>query len=211
MIFATTKHLNLRAIRDSDKDSFFAQENDQRVMGTGSPDYVVPKSPNLWKEIVDGISKCLVFVIIEVKKEYAGMRKWDEDEARKADAEKTQEDWDRELFAGHAGLGLGMAKNRGGDLGISLTAQWFGNGFGTEVTEWIVQHGFEQLNLHRISLEYSAHNLAARKVYDKCGFIEEGIIKKSIWTDGRWIDEVVMAIMDEEYWERKKRLAGQKN
>jgi len=212
MPFATTKHLNLRAYRESDKDNFIAQSNDQRVMRLANPGYVVPKSVSTWKELDESwISKTLVFIIIEVKKEYAGMRKWEEGEVKVQDAEKKQEDWDKELFAGHAALDAGMKKNRGAMLGIALTVPWFGNGFATEVTEWLVQHGFEQLNLHRITLGYTATNAPARRVYDKCGFIQEGVTKKSVWVDGRWVDEVLMAIMEEEYWERKKRLAAQKN
>jgi len=208
MPFATTEHLNLRAYRETDKDYFLAQSNDQRIMRLGFPGYVVPKASSSWKDLEEGfLSKALLLVVVEVKKEYTGMRKWDEDEVKKEDAEKKQEDWDRELFAGHAALHMRMPKNRDAMFGIALTSPWLGNGFGTEVTEWFVQYGFEQLGLHRITLGTYAHNLAARRVYEKCGFVYEGATRKAWWTDGGWVDEVLMGILDEEYWERKKTLA----
>ncbi|KZT52012.1 acyl-CoA N-acyltransferase [Calocera cornea HHB12733] len=148
-------------------------------------------------------------VIVEVKQEYAGLRKWDEWEVKKADSEKTPADWDRELFAGFASLHVQFPKNREATFGVSILTQWWNNGFGTEVTDWVVQHGFEQLNLHRISLSYWASNAAARTVYERCGFVHEGQKRKTFWLDGGWDDEVIMGILDEDYWKRKKQLGNE--
>ncbi|KZO94635.1 acyl-CoA N-acyltransferase [Calocera viscosa TUFC12733] len=209
MAFATTKHLKLRACRESDKDSYLAQENDQRVTRTASPVFVVPKGDSSWKEVQEKFfSTSLLVVIVEVKREYAGLRKWDEGEIRKEGDEKKQEDWDKELYAGYAALNFKMPKNRDARFGVTLIPQWWGNGFATEITEWILQHGFEQLNLHRISLGVFEGNAAAKRVYDKCGFVQEGLTRKAFWINGRWIDEILMGILDEDYWARKNRLAG---
>ncbi|KZO94639.1 acyl-CoA N-acyltransferase [Calocera viscosa TUFC12733] len=201
MSFATTKHLNLRAVRESDKDSFLALGNDLRVVLTTNPGYVVPRTWTMDKQIV---SAALLAVVYEVKKEYAGLRRWDEGEERKDEEDKTQEDWDRELFAGRCWLHVRQTKNRDASFGISVIPQWWGHGFATEVTEWVTQHAFEQLGLHRISLGFFADNLRAQRVYEKCGFVREGLMRKAFWRDGHWIDEVVMGIVDEDYWQRKK-------
>ncbi|EJU01270.1 acyl-CoA N-acyltransferase [Dacryopinax primogenitus] len=112
-------------------------------------------------------------------------------------------DWDRELFAGFGVLSMHMAKNRDASFGISLTPQWWGNGFATEVTEWIIQHGFEQLGLHRITLGVFSSNPAGQRVYEKCGFVHEGVTRKAFWVDGGWVDEIRMGMLEEEYWTRK--------
>ncbi|KZO94637.1 acyl-CoA N-acyltransferase [Calocera viscosa TUFC12733] len=209
MAFATTKHLKLRAMRDSDHAYFDIEENDQRVMRTTFPGYIVPKGGSSAKEQREKfLSSALLLVIIEVKKEYTGLRKWDEDEERKENSVKKAEDWDRELFGGFAVLHLPWPKNREASFGISILTQWWGNGFATEVTEWVVQHGFEQLNLHRISLNFFGTNGAAKRVYEKCGFVHEGLKKKVFWLDGQWVDEGLMGIVDEDYLERKKALAS---
>ncbi|KZO94633.1 acyl-CoA N-acyltransferase [Calocera viscosa TUFC12733] len=207
MAFATTKHLNLRPIRESDKDYFLDLNNDQRVLRTADPGYMVPKGPSSWKDMQEGFSKVLLVVVAEVKREYAGLRQWDAWEERKEDGAKDKEDWDRELFAGFAVLSLSMPKNRDAEFGISIAPPWWGKGFGTEITEWIVRHGFEQLNLHRISLGYTAVNAAAGRVYEKCGFVVEVVERKSFWLDGEWVDGVSMGILDEDYWTMKKQLA----
>ncbi|EJU01269.1 acyl-CoA N-acyltransferase [Dacryopinax primogenitus] len=151
------------------------------------------------------LSKALLVVVIEVKREYAGLRKWDEDEEKRKDEEKTPQDWARELYAGYAALSPKHPKNRDAEVGITLVVPWWGNGFATEVTEWVLQHAFEQLALHRVSLGYFG-NPAARRVYDKCGFVQEGVNRKAFWVDGHWVDEVTMGIIDEEYWAKKRAL-----
>ncbi|KZT52015.1 acyl-CoA N-acyltransferase [Calocera cornea HHB12733] len=210
MAFATTKHLKLRAYRESDKDIFLALINDQRTTRTSNPGFAVPKGEKTWKEMEEkSLSTALIVVFVEVKREYASLRKWDEWEVRKADTEKTQEDWDRELFAGYSSVHLKHPKVRDGRFGIVIAPPWWGNGFATEVTEWVVQHCFEQLNLHRLSLGYLANNAAAKRVYEKCGFVHEGVTRQAWWLDGGWVDQGDMGILEDEYSARKKQLTNE--
>ncbi|MFJ5267679.1 GNAT family N-acetyltransferase [Streptomyces sp. NPDC088358] len=74
-----------------------------------------------------------------------------------------------------------------------------GKGIGTEATRLILGHGFEQLRLHRISLELYRHNHRARRVYDKVGFVEEGVRRQTQFRDGQWRDETLMAILADEW------------
>ncbi|MET9829208.1 GNAT family protein [Streptomyces sp. NPDC006385] len=75
-----------------------------------------------------------------------------------------------------------------------------GRGLGTEATRLIVGYGFEQLGLHRIQLEAYGHNHRALRVYEKVGFVVEGVRREADLRDGQWVDWVVMAILDRE-WE----------
>ncbi|KZT52017.1 acyl-CoA N-acyltransferase [Calocera cornea HHB12733] len=209
MAFATTKHLKLRAHRESDKVNFLLHNNDQRMTRTAYPGYAVPKGERAWKEMDEkSLSTAMLCVVLEAKREYVSLRKWDEWEVKQEDAEKKQEDWDRVLFAGYATIYLKNPKTRDGNFGIVIATPWWSNGFATEVTEWIVQHCFEQLNLHRISLDYFASNAAAKRVYEKCGFVQEGVTRQAFWLDGGWIDEVAMGILEDEFWARRKQLAN---
>jgi RimJ/RimL family protein N-acetyltransferase len=74
-----------------------------------------------------------------------------------------------------------------------------GRGVGTEATRLIVGYGFEQLGLHRIQLEVHGHNHRARRVYEKVGFVVEGVRREARSRDGEWVDEVLMAILDHEW------------
>jgi RimJ/RimL family protein N-acetyltransferase len=72
-------------------------------------------------------------------------------------------------------------------------------GLGTEATRLIVGYGFEQLHLHRISLEVFSFNPRARRVYEKVGFVVEGVERETLLVDGQWADSVRMAILDWEW------------
>ncbi|MET7452428.1 GNAT family protein [Streptomyces sp. NPDC005574] len=74
-----------------------------------------------------------------------------------------------------------------------------GRGLGTEATRLIVGYGFEELGLHRIQLEVYRDNHRALRVYEKVGFVVEGVRRETQLRDGRWADEVVMAILDHEW------------
>jgi RimJ/RimL family protein N-acetyltransferase len=72
-------------------------------------------------------------------------------------------------------------------------------GLGTEATRLIVGYGFERLGLHRIGLEVYGHNHRARRVYEKVGFVVEGVRREARRWDGEWVDEVLMGILDHEW------------
>ncbi|MFI6404447.1 GNAT family N-acetyltransferase [Streptomyces sp. NPDC050548] len=74
-----------------------------------------------------------------------------------------------------------------------------GRGIGTEATRLIVGYAFEQLGLHRIQLEVYGHNHRARRVYEKVGFVVEGVRREARLRDGEWADDVLMAILDHEW------------
>lgn len=50
-------------------------------------------------------------------------------------------------------------------------------GFGTQATKLLCKYGFENLNLDKIYLETNEDNHAAKRVYEKCGFQLEGILR----------------------------------
>jgi RimJ/RimL family protein N-acetyltransferase len=83
-----------------------------------------------------------------------------------------------------------------------------GRGVGTEATRLIVGHGFERLGLHRIQLEVYADNARARRVYEKVGFVVEGVRREVQRRDGAWADEVIMSILDREWAARNPTAPG---
>jgi len=74
-----------------------------------------------------------------------------------------------------------------------------GRGYGTEATRLCVKFGFEELNLNRIQLDVFSHNPAARRVYEKAGFVPEGCRRQALFRHGVYRDVHVYAILREEY------------
>ncbi len=71
----------------------------------------------------------------------------------------------------------------------------FGRGYGTEVTRLVLDHAFDDVGLHRVSLGVYAFNLRAQRAYRRCGFREEGRLRETLRWDGAWHDELVMSVL----------------
>lgn len=71
----------------------------------------------------------------------------------------------------------------------------FGQGYGTEATHLMLDHAFTTVGLHRVELEVFDFNLRARQVYEKLGFVTEGVRREVLRWDGGYHDAVVMGIL----------------
>src|SRR3990167_7202903 len=69
-----------------------------------------------------------------------------------------------------------------------------GTGIGTEAMKQIIDYAFLSLNLRKIFLKVITDNLAAIKLYKSVGFNEEGVLKKHYWSDGKYVDVLVMSL-----------------
>ena len=76
-------------------------------------------------------------------------------------------------------------------------------GYATEVTQAMLKFGFEELRLERISGTCMTKNPASRRVMQKSGFSLEGTAKKELYKDGEFIDVDHLAILKEEYDQKK--------
>ena len=74
-----------------------------------------------------------------------------------------------------------------------------GKGIGQFATNEMLNHAFNNLNLHRVELEVLESNLHARNLYKKVGFVQEGIKRQSIYKNGRFVDMITMAILKEDF------------
>ncbi|MFG2683334.1 GNAT family N-acetyltransferase [Streptomyces sp. NPDC048392] len=90
-------------------------------------------------------------------------------------------------------------ENRSCTFRTLIGARGRGRGVGTGAARLIVGHGFEELGLHRIQLDAYGYNHRALRVYEKVGFVTEGLRREAEWRDGAWVDEVLMAVLDHEW------------
>lgn len=74
-----------------------------------------------------------------------------------------------------------------------------GQGYGTEAVRLLLDFAFKDLNLHRVYLHVFSTNPAALRMYEKTGFVREGLLRKAAHIDGAYVDVVVMGILREEH------------
>jgi RimJ/RimL family protein N-acetyltransferase len=116
---------------------------------------------------------------------------------------------DPAVLVGHVSVFKIQAKNRNAMIGIAIGREHIGRGYGTDAMRVIVGYGFRELGLHRIGLSVSEFNQAGIRAYEKAGFTVEGRRRESVLHDGRWYDEILMAILDHEWAARRdQRGAG---
>ena len=83
----------------------------------------------------------------------------------------------------------------------------WGQGYGTEATQMMLDHAFGTLGLHRIALYVFEFNERAIRAYKRCGFVVEGRSRESIWRDGRWWDEMAMSVLESD-WRARRDATG---
>jgi RimJ/RimL family protein N-acetyltransferase len=94
--------------------------------------------------------------------------------------------------------------HRSAELQIRLgnSSKW-GEGYGTEAVRLLLDFAFKDLNLKRVHLHVFGTNTRAIRVYEKVGFVREGLLRKAVHIDGSHVDVVVMGILREEYVEKE--------
>jgi diamine N-acetyltransferase len=74
-----------------------------------------------------------------------------------------------------------------------------GKGVGESATRLILNHAFNDLNLHRVHLTVLTNNIRAQNLYKKVGFVEEGCLRKAVFKNGDYLDLIPMAILANEF------------
>lgn len=106
---------------------------------------------------------------------------------------------DGDRLIGSTGLHRIDPVNRSAMFGILIGVKELWNqGHGCEATRLVVRHAFDTLNLHRVCLHVYEFNPAGKRVYEKIGFRQEGVLRQDIWRDGRYWDTYVMGLLRSE-------------
>ncbi len=86
-------------------------------------------------------------------------------------------------------------------IGIYERENW-GKGYGTEAMQLILQFGFIELNLRRITLTVFEYNPRAIRSYEKCGFQVEGRMRGRLIKDNKRWDVICMGILRDDWMEK---------
>jgi len=116
------------------------------------------------------------------------------------------EDLETGTYIGGCGVNDVNWLTRVARIGIFIGDKNFlGLGYGTDALEVLIKFIFEEMNINKIKLEVFSFNERAIKCYKKCGFTVEGVLKSEIFKEGKYFDDIVMAIMRDEWDQMVKR------
>ena len=77
----------------------------------------------------------------------------------------------------------------------------FNKGIGYKATKEVLKYAFKSLNLHRVELEVFDYNPRAKAMYEKCGFIQEGIKRDALFLNDKFYNVFIMSILSHEFME----------
>ncbi len=85
----------------------------------------------------------------------------------------------------------------------------WGRGYGARAVRGLLGHAFEDLRLRRVSTIADEDNARVIRLFERCGFAREGLLRRHRLRHGQPTDMVVMGILDEEYAASIDRPAGE--
>lgn len=78
--------------------------------------------------------------------------------------------------------------NRNALIGIQLLPNAQGKGIGKEAITLASSYCFNKINLNKITAHIAAYNTGSLNLFEKCGFILEGILIRQIYYDNSYAD-----------------------
>lgn len=107
---------------------------------------------------------------------------------------------DKDEYMGTISLKHISETDHNAEYAIVTRKKAHGTGLAERATMEILKYAFRDLGLHRVHLTVLSDNVAARKLYENCGFDLEGELKDVIRLNGRYRNQACYAILN---WKEK--------
>ena len=127
-------------------------------------------------------------------------RRWYETRAEQTDRlDLAVVDRARDRCVGEVVLNQWEPENRSCNFRTLIGPEGRDRGLGSDALRLLLRHAFTASDLHRIELGVYAFNPRAQHVYERAGFVVEGRRRDGLLFDGTWVDEIVMAVLREDW------------
>lgn len=95
------------------------------------------------------------------------------------------------------------AENRQVEIGYTLDKNYRGKGYASEALSRIIDFLVNDLNKHRMIASIDPENVDSIRLIERLGFRKEAHFVKSLFFHGRWVDDLIYAILASEWNNRK--------
>ena len=101
---------------------------------------------------------------------------------------------------GTVGFGRINWVNRNANIfGTIGETEYWDKGIIVEAAKLLIRYGFTELNFHKIYAGVFSPNARSLRAAEKLGFEKEGIIKESVYADGKYLDEHKFALFKRDW------------
>lgn len=90
-------------------------------------------------------------------------------------------------------------EHKHGEFYVMVNPAMHGQGIGKRVSEWMYNYGFSVKNLNKIYLYTNDDNVSAYNIYEKAGFVLEGIMREHKWKEGKFINRRFYGLLHSEW------------
>jgi ribosomal-protein-serine acetyltransferase len=101
-------------------------------------------------------------------------------------------------IAGCAGFPAIDPYARMGIIGYWLATEHEGRGLVTRAVSALIDHGFNELGLHRVQISAATDNLRSRAVPERLGFTQEGVLREAELVGSEYQDLAVYGLLSTE-------------
>ena len=95
------------------------------------------------------------------------------------------------------------------EWGFALGSAFWGTGLFTSGAELVVDFAFDIIGVHRLEARAAVQNGRGNGALRKIGAVQEGILRKSFLRGGKYLDQALWAILEDD-WYRAKAVWGTK-
>lgn len=106
---------------------------------------------------------------------------------------------DTKAVIGDIGIHFFGSENLQAELGITLNKDFQGRGYASEALKGVINFLFSDLKKHRIMASIDPENIDSLKLMERIGFRKEGHFVKSLFWKNNWTDDVIYALLREEW------------
>ena len=100
---------------------------------------------------------------------------------------------------GDIGIHFMDNENKQVEIGFTLDKDYQGMGFASESVKEVLAYLFKKLNKHRVIASVDPRNIKSINLLERIGFRKEAHFIKSIFMDGEWVDDIIYAMLNEEW------------
>ena len=100
---------------------------------------------------------------------------------------------------GHCGFFDIDKSNCCAEISYCLNNALWGQGIMTEALDEMLKFGFKDYGLNRIVAKVMKGNIGSMKVLQKLGFVQEGLLRESLYKNGQYHDLMIFSILKSEY------------
>ncbi len=109
---------------------------------------------------------------------------------------------DNDRLIGDIGLHFLPPNNEQTEIGFTVSPEHQRRGYALEAVTAVMDHAFQQMNKHRIVAGVDPNNAASISILGKLGMRREGHFRKSVKIRGIWEDDLLYAMLREEWLRR---------